>query len=477
MVVPMAAPVAAQTQPAATTAPIVTRRDLADAYLTVDDIATQLGLPDARRAEWNLAFDRTTLAFFGGDFTRVIRDMHELAAQMSGDSAAGSPTRQTLALRIEALPRVLTPADSGVSIVATLLYADAARPAPYVVELAGVRDGEMDVMIFDSLTIPAAAVPGQRLSHFIPRARIGDAEGGLHFYARVPRSRVERTFRFAVLPRSADSLRAQWLRELDALPAPADAQAAATLRARLGLLTDTPDPDNSAQFLANTAELVTSLREELAAVRDGRNPYLGRRGDIWRVVQGARSTIPMRVYVPELGPVDSLPVIIALHGAGADENMFFEGYGHGVLRNFAASRRFIAVSPATVAFAGDPAALDSTLATLEREHGIDRRRVYVLGHSMGGAATLRLASARRDAVRAAVVIAGAGSLPPDAALAPTLFIGAETDLVIPVTRVQATYDTLRSRSLSVSYEMAAGWGHTLIVGAQLSRAVHWLLER
>jgi predicted esterase len=154
--------------------------------------------------------------------------------------------------------------------------------------------------------------------------------------------------------------------------------------------------------------------------------------------------------------------------------MFLEGYGAGRLKALADSVGFILVSPETNAMIRDIAGFDSTLAMLEREYVIDRASIYVVGHSMGAAAAMRLASERRHVVRAAVLLAGVGVPPINGQMSPTLFIGAETDLVIPITRVRASYDAAVATGAVVEFRQADGWGHTLVVGTRLNEAVHWL---
>jgi dienelactone hydrolase len=156
--------------------------------------------------------------------------------------------------------------------------------------------------------------------------------------------------------------------------------------------------------------------------------------------------------------------------------MFLEGYGHGRLRHLADSLGFLVASPNTVEFARDPATLDTLLAVVTRANSFDRRRVYVLGHSLGGGVTLRLAFQRRGDIRAAAIIAGAGTVPATQTVVPTLFLAAERDLVIPAARVQASYAALQSRGAPVTYWLAEGWGHTLVVGIALERALAFLLE-
>jgi predicted esterase len=452
----------------------VTRRDLADAYLLVDRVASARGLPADRRAAWNQDFDRTTLAFFGGDFAKVLRDMHDLTARMLGDSAPGSPTRQLLALRLRTAPRVVSPLDRVLRIEATVMYAGEGEPARTLqlrVEDAGGRR-----VYAGPMGINPGARAGETFTAVVPAGQLGNGNARLTVVATMPGAATELRVPVYTFETRLDDVRDELARAAAAMPSTADPQAVASLRARVDLLRDAPDEGNTAQFLADPVALSAAVVDESVALSAGRNPYR-RTGDIWRVLQMPGGRVPFRLYIPPQARTNAaLPLVVALHGAGADENMFLEGYGHGRIRTLADSLGFIVVSPMTNDFARDPATLDSLLAVVARSQGFDRTRVYALGHSLGAGVTLRLASQRRDVLRAAVLIAGAGAVPAEQTVVPTLFIGAERDLVIPASRVRAAYEALQGRGAPVEYVLAEGWGHTLVVGAELGRAVEFLLR-
>jgi predicted esterase len=277
---------------------------------------------------------------------------------------------------------------------------------------------------------------------------------------------------------SAESARTRLQQAIAALPATVDPQSLGAVRARAALITERPDPSSTAQFLADPAALAVAVEREVGALARGEKPFQLRAGDQWRTITGPTGPIPMRIYAPKSVALGArVPVVFALHGAGADENMFFDGYGAGRLKVLADSLEFILVSPETNAMMRDIAGFDSTLAVLEREYVIDRSAIYVIGHSMGAAAAMRLAGERRTTIRAAVLLAGAGVPPASGRMSPTLFIGAETDLVIPITRVRASYDAAVAAGAVVEFRQADGWGHTLVVGARLDEAVRWLFIR
>ncbi len=459
---------------------VVTRRDLADAYLTIDRLVTTQGIPAAQRADWNRDFDRTTLAFFGGDFSRVLRQMHDLTARIVGDSAAASPSRQLLALRLRSEPRVLAPEDTTFELSVTLTYADSSVRGARRITVR-VLDAANRARFRQELVVPADAAAGSIHRLRVVRSALPLEVGSYRVEAALEGAALTLTTPLYVLGSRAAATRADLEARIDRAVqrggAGVDAQVLASLRARLALLSDAPDESNSAQFLADQVRLSSALRDEVAAVEAGRDPY-GGSGDFWRVLKMPNGLVPLRSYVPPQARAGAArPVVIALHGAGADENMFLEGYGAGTLRALADSAGFVLLSPNTTAFVREPGTLDSALALLERSANIDRARVYLVGHSMGAAAAIRLGVESREQVRAIVALAGTGVLPAGASIPPTQFIAAETDLVIPVTRVRVTYDQFRAANQPVEYRVASGWGHTLMVGAHLESALRWLLQR
>jgi predicted esterase len=249
------------------------------------------------------------------------------------------------------------------------------------------------------------------------------------------------------------------------------AQAVASAKARAALLVDVPAPDRSAEFLSDPVRLAAEVTGEVTALERGTNPYAGRRGDVWRVLRGEGGVlVPMRVVVPDSRR--PMGVLVALHGAGGDENMFVDAYGAGVTPRMAAEANLVLVSPATTAFARSPATLDSLLAVLGREHRIDPTRVYLLGHSMGAGAAAKLAGERPQLVRAAACLAG-GAPVTVAGAPPVLFLGAALDPVIPASRVKAA----AGATPTGTYEERAQEGHTLMVGGGVRRAIPWLVSQ
>jgi len=252
------------------------------------------------------------------------------------------------------------------------------------------------------------------------------------------------------------------------------AQAIVSAKARALLLVDVPSVERSAEFLTNPVPLAAALEREVSALERGRNPYAKVAGDIWRTVRGADGKlIPYRlVATPKVATSSApVPLLIALHGAGADENAFVDAYGAGVTPTLAGEQGMLFVSPATIAFSASPENLDVLLAQLRAEYNIDTTRVYLIGHSLGAGSVARLAS-QRPRVLAAVVCLAGGAAVTVADAPPILFIGAEVDPLIPAKNVQA----FAAATPTGTYRLMLHEGHTMMVAPGVRTGIPWLLE-
>lgn len=108
----------------------------------------------------------------------------------------------------------------------------------------------------------------------------------------------------------------------------------------------------------------------------------------------------MRAWLPKTLNADT-PVVIALHGAGGSENLFFEGYGGGLAVELAKDRNWAFLSPAS-----SPTACKDALDWVAERVGSAPKTVFVIGHSMGGG--LALSTAGSVTPKAVAVFAPAG---------------------------------------------------------------------
>ena len=165
------------------------------------------------------------------------------------------------------------------------------------------------------------------------------------------------------------------------------------------------------------------LREgELLAARleePGAAPvYVGSRPGSFRLrVPVGDGTVSCRLYAPEVEEGER-PIVVALHGAGGSENLFFDGYGDGLCVDLARERGWFVVSPRNGVGFVDCAALVDALA---ERYPVDTARVFVVGHSMGAMQTMSNLSRRPARFRAAAPIAGGGRVRASEALAAVPF--------------------------------------------------------
>lgn len=164
------------------------------------------------------------------------------------------------------------------------------------------------------------------------------------------------------------------------------------------------------------AERRLQFCEELIAVRCESNERLNiaHPGDYFVTLELDGARLPVRLNVPTIGaghdlendtPQESQPVLIAFHGAGGSENMFFETYGAGRLVDLAEERGWLVVSPRQALF-GLRLNVSEILQVLSEHFEIDRERVYLVGHSMGAGQVVSQCERHGEMVAKAVAIGG-----------------------------------------------------------------------
>ncbi len=287
--------------------------------------------------------------------------------------------------------------------------------------------------------------------------------------------------RWHAVPRSLDAVRHDLLRRLSELkPSEPRIQAAVeTCRARANLLSDEPSELDSAQFLADPNALIASLEAEIEQLARNVDPYARKPGDIWRAFSQNGTTVRMRFFAPSSlakEPDRPRPLIVAFHGAGGDENMFMDAYGAGKLKVLAEQRDFLLATPFTNSFLQNAELFDRLIEEISDDFAVDRDRIYVIGHSLGGGASSILARQRSERIAAACCIAG-GTFSSSGPLAPTLVYSGELDPINPSARFGKSVETAISAGRPIDYRKVADYGHTLTVGHVLDEAMTWLLER
>ena len=438
------------------------RGDLAVGYQSLERLVDSLPKDPVLRERANRCFDGLTRDFFIGQFDAALAEIARLHGELRRFNEVGQEEYQFLfGHRYVMNPR-------------TAVVGDALAITLESLELERMQLGFPPVAMI-------AVADGVR--HELPYADIVEfklppvkREGNIAFFAKFKTIGEIEIARVGVLDGSIDAVREGFIARVGALAAKGAINQAeeSSLRARCALLSGEIDRTKLTALIADLPRIKQEVEGALRRAESGDRPFAVP-GDSWRVYRVLGTELPVRQFVPEgKGP---FPLVVAFHGAGADENMFFDGYGGGALLRAASGEAFIAVCPPTVAFGVSPNLLEAFLDELSKELPIDRRRVGLMGHSLGGVTASRLAVLKPDLITGAVCIAGFADLPRSGVPAPRQVLLAELDPIFPLESTRQTIEAARMRGEVIELETIPHEGHTLVVGRVVPQAVRWLLNR
>lgn len=236
----------------------------------------------------------------------------------------------------------------------------------------------------------------------------------------------------------------------------------ATARDRAELLADlasgtAPETDFPAADLLANAE----------AMLDGKPFYTAAKsGQFWlSVPTAAKSATAVRVFVPRgLDEKKPVPVVVALHGAGGSENLFFEGYGAGHVVTECRRRGWLLVAPRSGFGLSGPPPVPALLDELAKRYPLDLKRVFVVGHSMGAIHALDLAQKHPGKFAAVALLGGATPLRDAKAFAelPT-FVGVGEKDGLMLSAVRGLKKALAPTAKKLTYQEYPHVEHMVIV--------------
>lgn len=454
-----------------------TLADLAGSLLRVEEAfraRTPLG---EQRARIEVGFDEATRRFFFADLAGALRGIDALAVELLPEGTDREGALLFSSLRIEPARRIEV--WRGIEVVALRLRSiyEPELEEPLEREAALVLRGDGGELAREELRLSGPerveAELALRLAHPLEgpgdfRIELVDAAGRTHALAR-----------WSATEADPEQSAARSLAELGRLRALPEAErpserAARTFRARCELLAKLADPSSAALAPLDPVALERELGAELALLREGKDPYRDTRGDTWCVFGPEKSPIPLRLFVPEALPAgERPPLVLALHGAGGNEHLFFEGYGRGLLRELAAQQRFVLASPSSYPFVRSAAAFDALLEELALRVDYDRERVFVIGHSLGAGAAARLARERADRIAKVACVAGGGDFLREGALAPTLLLLPELDKIVPSAPLARAAEKAREAGRPIEIRVLEGRAHTLVMLDAIPLALRW----
>jgi predicted esterase len=214
--------------------------------------------------------------------------------------------------------------------------------------------------------------------------------------------------------------------------------------------------------------------ESLAALPpDGKYFEASKTGEFWMTLSTAKGEAPIRVFVPpQAREGKPLPLVVAMHGAGGTENMFFDAYGHGEVVRQCEQRGWLLVAPRANFIGSAPIA--AIVDELAKRYPVDSKRVFLVGHSMGAGQAMALAQQSPERWAGVAALGGSGRVnKPDAFQQVPLYLGCGTeDFALPGARsVTKTLNEADAKNF-VSKEFP-DIEHILIVQVALPDVFRW----
>lgn len=230
------------------------------------------------------------------------------------------------------------------------------------------------------------------------------------------------------------------------------------------------------------------------AIAKAGDRFAGRTGDFERhyLLEGANEIMPYRVYVPTTYKASTpMPLVIALHGLGGNEDGFFDNYAklppqlaekHGMLMAAPLGFRRDGFYGSPLTAGNDPASKrrmeyseKDVLEVLRRmrvSYNVDESRIYLMGHSMGAIGTWWLGSKYHDTWAALVAFSGVGAatLAENMKGLPHFVVHGDADNTVNVSGSRNMVAALKKLNADVTYTEVPGGSHTDVVVPYLPQA-------
>jgi predicted esterase len=208
--------------------------------------------------------------------------------------------------------------------------------------------------------------------------------------------------------------------------------------------------------------------ERMAKLKPDETYYLpSRPGEFWLSIPTGKKPTTVRIRIPpRLEEKKGLvPVVVALHGMGGTENLFFDGYGNGIVPRLASERGWIVVAPRVEGLlgAGPAPPVPAILDELARRYPIDPKRVYLVGHSMGAGHAVQLAQQEPKRYAAVAALGGGGRVTKGDVLKDVRFFVGVGKLDFALEQARALHRALESAKAPSTLKEYDDIEHLLIV--------------
>ena len=261
-------------------------------------------------------------AFFSGRSGEVAQLLDESRHALESDKPASDEIRWADSLVMHPTTRLIDPASGGVAVKLQRLYdSGGALPAGAQLRLQLVDSGgaALNKQVVDVLALPVDA------KLVVGASCEGDCKlrGEVIVNGKVLATNECGVSFVPVLNERLSSYKSKQYPKTGTAPTE---QLTATSHYRLlkamagGRDFETDYP--AAKMLGEMLEL--NRLEDGAVYFDNKRP-----GQFWLTLSTEKGPAPIRLQVPKGLDKEPKPLVIAMHGAGGSENMFFEAYGHG----------------------------------------------------------------------------------------------------------------------------------------------------
>ena len=221
-------------------------------------------------------------------------------------------------------------------------------------------------------------------------------------------------------------------------------------------------------------KLFIELGEIVGLGEKSKSYFTHDRGGEFRIsVPAGKTRTPARLFVPEgLNPKKPVPLVVALHGAGGSENMFFEGYGDGQILKLCQKRGWMLVSPrSALSLVGGGPPVAEIIDELAKRYPIDPKAIFIVGHSMGAMQAIDAVQKYPGKFAGLAAFGGDGRIrkPELFAELPTfLGVGDKDFTLVQVRKLKKTLEDAKAKALT--YKEYEGLEHLLIVREALPDA-------
>ena len=244
----------------------------------------------------------------------------------------------------------------------------------------------------------------------------------------------------------------------------------------------------------NVATEIAAAESIAAAAKSGKNPFVGRTGGFERhyVLDAAKEIMPYRVYIPtSYNGSKPYPLIVALHGLGANEDSFMDSYAKTV-PTLAEQRGYIVVAPLGFRVDGfygfslptDASPTDrrrvelseqDVMEVLKRaraDYKIDESRIYLMGHSMGAIGTWAIAAKHPTIWAALAPFSGLGNPSTIATFKhiPQIVVHGDADPTVNVSGSRTMVAEMKKLGVDHVYIEVPGGNHTDMVVPNIPKA-------